>query len=114
MDVHFVGLDVRFDRLGTFVVNYIEGGSIAVRSKGGEDVGEGRNHGSVVLGGHCTHKDCIEVVDVGNKNVLYIFLKERTGNAPVRSVYIVPMCRSARAAKQNISWAMQISSVGMR
>jgi hypothetical protein len=26
----------------------------------------------------------------------------------------VPVCRLARAAKQNISWAAQISSVGMR
>ncbi len=43
-----------------------------------------------------------------------IFLKERTGNAPVRSLYIVPVCRLARVAKQNISWAAQISSVGMR
>ncbi len=72
MDVHFVGLDVRFDHIGTFVVHYVEGGSIAVHSKGREDVREGCNHGSIVLGGHCTHKDCVEVVDVGNKDVLHI------------------------------------------
>ncbi len=72
MDVHFVGLDMRFDRLGTFVAHYVEGGSIALHSKGGEDVGEGRNHGGVVLGGHCMHEDCVEVVDVGNKDVLHI------------------------------------------
>ncbi len=58
MDVHFVGLDMCFDHLGTFIVHYVEGGTIAVCSKGGEDVGEGRNHGSIVLGGHCTNKDC--------------------------------------------------------
>jgi hypothetical protein len=31
----------------------------------------------------------------------------------VRSVYIVPVCRLARAAKQNILGAEQIFSVGM-
>ncbi len=72
MDVHFVGLDMRFDRLGTFVVRYIEGGSIAMSGKGEEYVGEGRNHGSVVLEGHCMHKDCVEVIDVGNKDLLHI------------------------------------------
>ncbi len=51
MDIHFVGLDMRFDRLGTFVVHYVESGSIAVCSKGGEDVGEGRNHTALFLEG---------------------------------------------------------------
>ncbi len=63
---------MRFDHLGAFVVHHIEGGSIAVRSKSGEDVKEGRNHGSIVLGGHCTHEDCVEIVDVDNEDVLHI------------------------------------------
>ncbi len=33
-----------------------------------------------------------------------IFLKDLTGKAPVRSVYMVPVVALARAAKQNISW----------
>ncbi len=36
-----------------------------------------------------------------------MFLNDRTGKAPVRSVYMVPVMASARAAKQNISWATQ-------
>ncbi len=42
----------------------------------------------------------------------YIFLKDLTGEAPVRSVYMVPVMASARAAKQNISWTAQASWAG--
>ncbi len=41
-------------------------------------------------------------------------LKEQTGNVTGRLVYIVPVLRLARAAKQNISWAAQISLSGCR
>ncbi len=36
-----------------------------------------------------------------------IFLKDLTGKAPVRSVYMVPVVALARAAKQSISWTAQ-------
>ncbi len=36
-----------------------------------------------------------------------MFLNDLTGKAPVRFVYMVPVVESARAAKQNISWAAQ-------
>ncbi len=38
-----------------------------------------------------------------------MFLNDLTGKAPVGSVYMVPVMASARAAKQNISWAAQAS-----
>ncbi len=41
-----------------------------------------------------------------------IFLKDLTGKAPVRSVYMVPVMALARAAKQNISWTAQASWAG--
>jgi hypothetical protein len=41
-----------------------------------------------------------------------IFLKDLTGKAPVRSVYMVPVVASARAANQNISWTAQASWAG--
>ena len=46
---------------------------------------------------------------------MYCMLRnDRTGKAPVPSVYIVPVCMSARAAKQNMSCAEHTSSVGSR
>ncbi len=47
-------------------------------------------------------------------NMYCMDLKEGTENAPGRSVYIVPVLRLARAAKQNMSWAAQISLLGCR
>ena len=41
--------------------------------KGGENIGEGGNHGSIVLGGHSTNKNGVEVINVCNKDVLHGF-----------------------------------------
>jgi hypothetical protein len=41
-----------------------------------------------------------------------MFLNDLTGKVPVRSVYMVPVMASARAAKQNISWAAQALWLG--
>ncbi len=41
-----------------------------------------------------------------------MFLNDLTGKVPVRSVYMVPVVASARAAKQDISWAAQASWAG--
>ncbi len=41
-----------------------------------------------------------------------MFLNDLTGKAPVRSMYMVPVVESARAAKQNISWTAQALWVG--
>jgi hypothetical protein len=41
-----------------------------------------------------------------------MFLNDLTGKVWVRSVYIVPVLASARAAKLNISWAAQALWVG--
>ncbi len=41
-------------------------------------------------------------------------LKKWMGNVPGRLVGIVPVLRLARVAKQNMSWAAQISLAGFR
>jgi hypothetical protein len=43
-----------------------------------------------------------------------MFLNDLTGKAPVRSVYMVLVVASARAAKQNISLAAQASWAGSK
>ncbi len=42
-----------------------------------------------------------------------IFLNDRTGKAPVRSVYMVPVLASASTAKQNISCMLHTSCWGI-
>ncbi len=41
--------------------------------KGGTNFGEGSNHGSIVHGGHSTHKYGVEVVDAHHEYVLHGF-----------------------------------------
>ena len=72
VDVHFVASDVGFDCLGAFVVHDIERRRISTGVEGREDVCKSGNHRSIVLGGHGTDKDSIEVVNVGHKNVLHV------------------------------------------
>ncbi len=40
---------------------------------GGKNIGEGGNHGSIVLGGHSTHKDGVELIHVCSEDVLHEF-----------------------------------------
>ncbi len=54
-------------------VSDVEGWLVSVGCKGGKNIGEGSNHGSVVHGGHSTNKDGIEVINVCNKDVLHGF-----------------------------------------
>ena len=44
---------------------------IIAGSEGGQDGGEGGNHGVVVFGGHGADKDCVEVINVGHKDILH-------------------------------------------
>ncbi len=44
---------------------------IIAGSEGGENGGEGVNHGAIVLGGHGADKDGVEVINVGHKNILH-------------------------------------------
>ncbi len=82
-------------------------------SKGGEDVGESHNHSNVVLGGHCMHKDCVEVIDVGNKDVLHIL--EGACSECAREVYVhCARVEIGQGCKTEHIRATQISSVGMR
>jgi hypothetical protein len=73
----------------------------------------GKNDGSVILGGHSTYKDGIEVIVVCHKYTLHGF-EGADGEYAGRLVYIVPVLRLARATKQNLSWAAQISSASWR
>ncbi len=77
------------------------GGLVSEGCKGGKNIGEGTNHGSIILGGLSVDKDGVEVINVCNKDVLH-GLEGALGNASGRLVYIVPMLRWARAAKQNM------------
>ncbi len=47
-------------------------------------------------------------------NTYCMLQKDCTGKKPVLSMYIDPVCRSATAVKQNMSWAEHNSSVGWR
>jgi hypothetical protein len=42
-----------------------------VSCKVGTNIGKGIDHGGIVIGGHGSDKDSIEVIDVRNKNLLH-------------------------------------------
>ncbi len=71
VDVHVILADVRSDNFGAFVVHHVECGVILACGKSGKDISEGIDHGAIVLGGHSMHKDGIEVIHIGNKNILH-------------------------------------------
>ena len=71
VNIHIIFVNVCLDGFGTFVVHHVERGVIIAGGKGGKDVSEGGDHGAIILGGHCTHKDGIEVVDICHKNILH-------------------------------------------
>jgi len=72
VDVHVVAPDVGFGCLGAFVVHDIERGRISTGVEGHEDVFEGGNHCSIILGWHGTDKDGIEVITIGRKHILHV------------------------------------------
>ena len=43
---------------------------IIARGKSREDLGEGVDHGAIILGGHGAHKAGVEIIDIRNKNIL--------------------------------------------
>jgi len=71
VNVHVILANVHRDGLGAFVIHYIQCGVIVVGGESGKDVGEGIDHGAIILGGHGAHKDGVEVVNICNKNVLH-------------------------------------------
>ncbi len=44
---------------------------IIARGKSCEDLGEGVDHGTIILGGHAAHEDGIEIIYIRNKNILH-------------------------------------------
>jgi len=71
VNVDVILVNVRRDGLGAFVIHYVQCGVIVAGGESGEDVGEGVDHGAIILGGHGVHKDGIEAVNICNKNVLH-------------------------------------------
>ena len=71
VNIHIIFANVGLDGFGTFVVHHVERGVIIAGGKGGEDVSEGGDHGTIIFGGHRAHKDGIEVVDIRHKNILH-------------------------------------------
>ena len=73
MDVHIVAPNVGFNCLGAFVVHDIEHGRISTGGvEGHEDVFEGGNHRSIILGWHGMDKDGIEVINICHKHILHV------------------------------------------
>ena len=62
---------VLFNGFGAFIVHHVEGGVIIARGKSRKDLGEGVNHGTIILGGHGAHKDGIDIIYIRNKNILH-------------------------------------------
>jgi hypothetical protein len=89
------------------------GGFVAAGHDGGQIFGEGGNHGSIVLGGHSTHKYGIEVIDVCHKYLLHGF--DGADKECAQEVGVHFACvEVGNGAKQNMSWEAQISSSGWR
>jgi hypothetical protein len=59
------------------------------------------------------HKDGIQIVNVCHKHT-FMLRKDCMGKALVLLVYIILVCKSANAMKQNMLWLEQSSLVGWR
>ena len=112
VNVHVILANVHRDSLGAFIVHYVQCGVIVTGGESGEDVGEGVDHGAIILGGHGAYEDGVEVVNVCHKNVLHRLEGADGGGARKIGIHCT-MVRSARAAKQKTSWVVHISSVGI-
>ncbi len=72
MDAHLVGLDVLLNHLGAIVVHHIQCWLVIVSTEYREHFGEGGNERGIGAGWHWLHDDCVEVVDVSNKDILHV------------------------------------------
>jgi hypothetical protein len=72
LDVHLVGSDVLLNRLGALVVHHIQCWLVIASTKYCKHFGEGRDERGVGAGWHWSHNDCINVVDVHNKDILHV------------------------------------------
>jgi hypothetical protein len=81
--------------------------------EGGKNIGESDIMAALFLEGIASTSMALRL-QMYAMNMYCMDLKEWTGNMPGRLVYIVPVLRLARVAKQNISWAAQISLSGCR
>ncbi len=79
VNVHIILANVRRDGLEAFVVHYVQCGVIVTGGESGEDVGEGIDHGAIILGGHGAHEDGFEVVNVCHKKRIASIERSRQG-----------------------------------
>ncbi len=57
----------------TFVVHYIQRRAVATCFEVSDHFGECSHHGCICARGHDAHNDCIEILDICNKNILHTF-----------------------------------------
>ncbi len=70
---HPVGADVFLNRFGAFVVHDVQCWLIVLSMQNGKDFVEGSNEGGISARGHWADNDGVEVIDVSNKDVNYVF-----------------------------------------
>ncbi len=72
LDGHLVGSDVFLDHFGAFVVHDVQHWLVVLSPQNIEDLGDGSNEGGIGAGSHWADNDGIEVIYVGNEDVLHV------------------------------------------
>ncbi len=80
LDIHLVGLDVLLNCLGALVVHHIQFWLVIASTEYCKHFGEGSNEQGIGAGWHWPHNDCIEVIDIGNKDIFPV-LKRPNGKS---------------------------------
>ena len=73
LDVDLFRPYVFFDWGRTFIVHYIQHRVVAPCFEGSDHFCECSHPGCICVRGHGTNNDCIEIIDIRNKNILYTF-----------------------------------------
>ncbi len=73
LDVDLFRPDVFFNRGRTFIVHYIQCRMVSPCFEGSDHVYECSHHGCICARGHGANDDCIEIIDICNKNILHTF-----------------------------------------
>ena len=102
LNLHLVLFDAFLSGLGAFIIHDVEHRLVLPCLQNVEDFREGGNEGCVGEVWHWADDDGVKAINVCTKNYC-IFLNDQTRNAPVISVYMVPIVALARAGKQNMS-----------
>ena len=72
LNVHLVGLYELLNHLGALVVHHIQCWLVVASTEYCKHFGEGGNEQGADAGWHWLHDDCIKVIDVRNKDILYV------------------------------------------